>query len=273
MGSSRFTRWMGRYVAQEADQLSGRDGLSAISLPGAQPTVVCIHGFTGTPAEVSIACDAAQAVGLAAEAPLLPGHGSSSDELAKLNYADWLHHAQEVFDRIRARGPVFLVGLSLGSLLATELCLSAPGDVRGLALLGNAFWLQAPYPRWALQLADAWALPNWTLRKGESDLGDLQERQRQLSYRVQPLHGAISVLRAGETLRERLHRLHRPLLVLHGARDGLCPVSNAWRVAERAGSRESRVVVYPRSHHLLTRDVERDAVARELKSFFETYKS
>lgn len=273
MASSLFTRWLSRYVADEADVLPEQAGLSGISLCGDLPTVLCFHGFTGTPVEVELACEAAQAAGLAAEAPRLPGHGTSSDELAATNYGDWLGHAREVFDELRRRGPVFLVGLSLGSLLATDLCLSAPGDVRGLALLANAFWLQAPYPRWALQAADTWGLPNLALRKNDSDLDEPEESREHLSYRVQPLHGAISVLRAGEALRERLHRLHRPLLVLHGARDPLCPVSNAWRVAERAGSAESRVVVYPRSHHVLTRDVERHAVRQELTHFFQTHKA
>ncbi len=50
--------------------------------------------------------------------------------------------------------------------------------------------------------------------------------------------------------------------------DGVCPVQNAWRVANLLGTRDVRVVILPRSQHIITRDVERAEVARELREFY-----
>jgi carboxylesterase len=184
-----------------------------------------------------------------------------------MGFHDWVTSVQPTFDKLRSRGPVILVGLSLGSLIATKLAISAPGDVAGIALLANAFWLHSPYPAVALDLADRLNLPNISIPKGPSDLGDLEARSSQVSYQVQPLKAAIEVLRAGEQLRKELHRLHCPSLIVHGARDRVCPVENSWKAAERIGTRDLRVVVLPRSHHILTRDVERETVSRELREF------
>src|SRR5690606_9993909 len=96
--------------------------------------------------------------------------------------------------------------------------------------------------------------------KDGPDLGDREAWASHVTYDAQPAHAAISLERAGRRLREELYRIHRPTLVLHGARDRVCPVENAWKVAERLGTRDVRVVVYPRSHHILPRDVEREAV-------------
>jgi esterase/lipase len=65
-----------------------------------------------------------------------------------------------------------------------------------------------------------------------------------------------------------LSKVHCPTLILHGARDRVCPVENAWRVANLLGTSDVRVVILPRSQHIITRDVERDQVARELRDFY-----
>lgn len=252
---------------REFRDISAHAASRPLRIEGKTPTVVCFHGFTGVPEEIRLAVDVAEELGLAATAPLLVGHGTSAAELAKTRYEDWLESARPAFDEARAKGPVILVGLSLGSLIATELALSAPGAVLGVALLSNAFWLKSPHPGASLALAGKLGLSDFYLDKEGPDLGDPVARRSHVTYDAQPLHAAVSLEQAGRRLRAELFRLHRPTLILHGARDQVCPIENSWRVAERLGTRDVRVVVYPRSHHILTRDVERDQVRAELLAF------
>jgi esterase/lipase len=69
-------------------------------------------------------------------------------------------------------------------------------------------------------------------------------------------------------MRERLAEVKVPTLILHGARDRVCSVANAERVRALLGTRDVRVVILPRSRHIITRDLERETVARELRGFF-----
>jgi esterase/lipase len=46
-------------------------------------------------------------------------------------------------------------------------------------------------------------------------------------------------------------------------------VQNSWKVAELIGTTDRRVVVFPRSHHILTRDYEREQVRDELRHFIK----
>jgi len=238
-----------------------------IAAPGKAPSVLCLHGFTGVPDEVRLGCEVAQSLGLATSAPLLPGHGTSALDLARTRFSDWLAVAQTAFDELRAQGPVVVVGLSMGSLLATELTLRAPGDVAALVLMSNAFWLKAPHTVWGLYGAEALGLKRVQIAKNGADIGDPAAKQSHVTYSAQPLSGALEVLRAGERLRERLSDIHRPTLILHGARDRVCPVDNAWRAAERLGTSNVRVVLFPRSHHIITRDREHPRVRAELERF------
>jgi carboxylesterase len=249
--------------------LMGEGAADALSFAGRTPTVLALHGFTGTPQEVALVVDVARELGLAAEAPLLPGHGLSVRELSATRFSDWLAAAERHYAGAATRGPVVVAGLSMGALLALHLAKNHPASTVGVVALSNAMWLRAPWPTLPLQLIDRLRLPDFWLSKAAPDLGDAEQRAVHLTYDAQPIHAAVSLLRAGEELAEQLHRVHAPTLLLHGALDAVAPVQNAFRVAVRLGTLDKRTVVFDRSRHILTRDVERDAVRAELRRFLQ----
>lgn len=249
--------------------LSNTEGTAPIRRVGNPPTVLAIHGFTGVPSEVQMVCDVATELGLASVAPLLAGHGKDAKALAQTAYSDWLQSARNAFDEARKSGPVVLVGLSMGSLVATELALGAPGDVAGLALLSNAFWLKGPHPALSLRIAELLRSPDFYVDKKGSNLRDPLGRAEHVSLDAQPIRSAISLLAAGRRLRGELFRIHRPTLFLHGSHDTVCPVENSWKAAELVGTPDTRVVVLARSGHIITRDFDRAQVAEELRCFFQ----
>jgi carboxylesterase len=247
--------------------LIGEGAADSLVVAGRAPRVLAFHGFTGTPQEVALIVDVARELGLGAEAPLLPGHGGRVSELAPLRFADWRAAAEAHYARLAAQGPVIVAGLSMGSLLAFELAIDHPDTTAGVLALSNAMWLKSPWPTLPLKLIDRLRLPDFSLGKAGPDLGDPEQRALHLTYNAQPIRAAISLLRAGEALSARLHLVKAPTLLLHGELDAVAPVSNAARVAVRLGTLEKRIVVFPRSRHILTRDVERDAVRLEIVRF------
>ena len=254
-----------RAVAAERAELTGDRSPSELCVAGGEPGVLAFHGFGGTPFEVELALDAAADVGLSGRAPLVAGHGTQVASLAKLRFEDWVDAAER--ELLREPAPRVLAGLSLGTLLCLELALRQPARVRALILLANALSLAAPFPRWALQLAHYARLPDWWVPKGGPDLGDPEARKTHVSYTRNPVHAATEVWRGGAGLGARLKHVTCPTLILHGARDRVCPVANAWRLAQRLGSSDCRVVIFPNSHHILTRDREKLAVRREMRDF------
>jgi carboxylesterase len=247
--------------------LMGEGVADALTVPGRAPRVLAFHGFTGTPQEVALVVDVARELGLGAVAPLLPGHGQRVSDLAPLRFADWLAAAELHYARLAAEGPVVVAGLSMGSLLAFQLAANHPDTTAGVIAMANAMWLKSPWPAWGLALADRLRMPDFWLPKSAPDLGDREQRALHLTYNAQPVRAAISLHRAGNALSQQLHRVKAPTLLLHGALDAVAPVSNAWRVAVRLGALKKRTVILERSHHVLTRDVERERVRDELTQF------
>jgi carboxylesterase len=247
--------------------LMGEGVAGSLRVTGGAPRVLAFHGFTGTPQEVALVVDVARELGLGAEAPLLPGHGGRVSELAPLRFADWLTAAEQHYRRLAQEGPVVVAGLSMGALLALHLAAEHPTTTVGVIAISNAMWLNSPWPTWPLKLIDRLRLPDFWLGKSAPDLGDPEQRARHLTYDAQPIRAAISLLRAGEALSEELHRVKADTLILHGALDAVAPVQNAFRVAVRLGTTKKRTVIFQRSRHILTRDVERAAVRAEIARF------
>jgi carboxylesterase len=259
----------GRAQATELD----RGALTApapepTSYSGRAPGVLAFHGFGGTTREIELCAEVAHELGLAARARLLPGHGSHARDLARTRFADWVLGAENEYRELAAQGPVIATGLSMGSLLAAELAIEHPDRVRGLVMLANAAWLR-PTLAIPLRAFAALRMPDFLMAKAGSDIADPEARASQISYSADPVYAAIDLERGGRELRAQFSRIHCPTLIIHGALDRVCPVSNAYRVANLLGTKDVKIVILPRSHHIVTRDVERADVARELRDFFE----
>lgn len=254
-------------VKRARGTLMGEGDAGPLRVAGRTPQVLAFHGLTGTPQEVALVIDVAKELGLGAEAPLLPGHGAKVADLALTRFPDWLAAAEEHYARLAAAGPVIVAGLSMGALLAFHLAKNHPDTTLGVIALSNAMWLKSPWPTWGLKAIDRLRVPDFWIAKSAPDLGDREQRALHLTYNAQPVRSVISLLRAGESLSQQLHRVKAPTLILHGALDSVAPVSNAWRVAVRLGALQKKTVIFERSHHILTRDVERDAVRSEIRAF------
>jgi esterase/lipase len=83
------------------------------------------------------------------------------------------------------------------------------------------------------------------------------------------LRAALEVYRGGRRVEQKLAAIECPTLVLHGARDRVCPASNAKRVAAALGAKDVTTRIFPKSGHLVAADLERDDVAAEVVRFIE----
>jgi len=248
--------------------LQGTGDPSPVRVQGVEPALLAIHGFGGTPLEVRLVVEVAAALGLEAYAPLLPGHGTNARDLARTRYDDWLRAAETAFDSVRGSSRrVVVIGLSLGSLLAAELAVKHPDEVCALGMLANATRLTSPFPALALRLVDRFHVPDFYVPKAGPDIGDPEARATHQTYGLQPVRAAIEVLRAGERIEGLLGGIRAPAFIAHGARDMVCPVANAERVAQKLGSADKTVVILPRSHHIVTRDYDREILRRALMDF------
>jgi carboxylesterase len=250
--------------------LRGEGDFGALRLEGRNPSVLALHGFGATPAEVKLVVEAAHELGLRAHAPLLPGHGLHVRELARMRWPDWSAAARGAFDELAAQGgPVIVAGLSMGSLLTLELATLYPDQIAGIVLLAPAIRLSWPFPSLALALVSALGLPDFVVPKRTPDIRDARQRRQQRTYSADPWRAGNEVRLAGQRLARELGKVRCPAFIAHGAHDHICPVSNAHRVFLQLGTpiEDKELLILPRSFHVITRDVERALLRARIQAF------
>jgi pimeloyl-ACP methyl ester carboxylesterase len=138
-------------------------------------------------------------------------------------------------------------------------------------VLGSPIRLPWPYPSLALAAVSLLGIPDFTLRKSGPDILDPEARRTQVTYSEQPVHAGNDVRLAGRRVEGRLGEVRCPAFVAHGRRDRVCPVRNARRVYAQLGTVawQKELLILERSHHIITRDVERGLLRARLCAFIQ----
>jgi len=100
--------------------------------------VIFIHGFMGSPNQFTDLADAVYDNGCSCTSILLPGHGVSTGEFVKFGISDWECHLQNEIDRVKHDyKEIFLVGHSMGGLLALNASLIKENNISGVVLIST----------------------------------------------------------------------------------------------------------------------------------------
>src|ERR1700760_3488499 len=113
-------------------------GAEPQSWAGGPHGALVIHGFTGTPQSMRGLAQAFATAGFTTELPLLPGHGTSLDDMIPTTWADWSAAAESVYLDLAGRCErVVVAGLSMGGTLACWLA-SRHHEIAGLIAINAA---------------------------------------------------------------------------------------------------------------------------------------
>ena len=247
-----------------------RGSAEPFDLPGGPDAALLLHGLTGSPFEVRFLAERLAAAGMRCRAPRLAGHPDPR-ALAGTTWRQWVAGARDELLHLAGARRTFVVGCSMGALVACTLARDHPDRVRGLALLAPALRLQPLGVLAGLlgRLPGAWLWPPIPKRAG-SDVRDQEMRRLNPCMEVMPLEAVGELLRFQEEVDRLLPEVRAPALVVLGAQDHTVARSGVERLAARLGSGPARLVVLPESWHLVGIDVERERCAEEVLRFLET---
>jgi len=176
--------------------------------------VLLSHGFTATPAEVRLLAQNLHARGFSVAGPLLPGHGTSIEDLNRCHWQDWVGGVEQTYQQLATRCQKVVVGgESLGSLLALYLASEHP---EAAAVLAYAPAVHST--TWGFKFLANLLAPFVLFHippQGPKSVID----ERWQGYAVQPLKAITQLFRFQAQVRRRLPRIHQPVLVLQGRLD------------------------------------------------------
>jgi alpha-beta hydrolase superfamily lysophospholipase len=158
--------------------------------------------------------------------------------------------------RERPALPVFVLGHSMGGLVALGLALERQHELRGLVLSGAA----AGVPTAIEPILDSNPFPD--LRIPPDGLSRdprvvLDYDQDPLNYRGPFRRETLRMLADGaRAVSARLGELELPLLILHGGADAIVPPEASEHVAGAVASRDKQLTVYPDLRHEILNEPE-----------------
>jgi pimeloyl-ACP methyl ester carboxylesterase len=179
------------------------------------------------------------------------GHGASGGDFAALSLSAWKNDAQTIIDKL-TKGPVILVGSSMGGWIALLLALEKPEKVAGLVGIAAA----ADFTR--------------DMQKALSD-----EQKKQLidngyidvpsDYSPEPYRISKALLEDGDRLciLDRDNVLATPVRLVQGMKDSDVPWQTAFRI-RNAIAGDVEVILIESGDHRLSRPEDLDLIDRQV---------
>jgi carboxylesterase len=230
-----------------------------LDLAGGPDAALLLHGLTGSTFELHPLAARLRAEGLRVLAPVMAGHGGSPAALRGLPSGAWVEAAAIQLDRLAGARRRFVVGCSMGALVACALAHARPAEVDGLVLLSPALRL-SPWIRLGAALGRLGPLSSYVAGKGGSDVRDPEMRRRNLGLAGLPLGALAELSRLSRRVEALLPGVRAPALVVAGGHDHTVTLGGVRRLVARLGG-PAELVILPRSYHLVAIDVEREACA------------
>lgn len=239
-------------------------GAEPFSAAGGPAGALLLHGFTGNPSAMRPLAQRLAAAGLTVEAPALPGHGTTVEDMLHRRWPDWLGASREAFEGLAARcDRVAIVGHSMGGTLACSLAESRP-DVAGIAVVNP---LVEP--------------PNDELRRGIHAL--VEEGVEVLpgegpdiadpsvsppAYEATPLAPLLSLFEAVEEVALALPAIRCPVLLISSRVDHVVPPTNGDLLMSSVGGPAERFWL-EHSFHAAMLDYDRAEVEARTSAFVQ----
>lgn len=264
--------------------MAAGDGVELVGesrLPASPPRahVLLVHGFAEHRGRYDVLVEELAAAGFGVHRFDLRGHGESGGRRGHVErFADYRRDLARVAEAVLPAGsgdrpPAFLLGHSLGGLIALDLVLDRPDRFRGLALsspfLAAAFRLP-PFVR-AFAGAAARLAPDADFAAGLDPEGLSRDPEVARRYREDPrvlrrltASWLRAVLDAQTAVLERAGELRLPVLLLLGSADPIADPERGRELFERLGSPAKRLEVYDGFRHEVLNELGRERVVADL---------
>lgn len=231
-----------------------------LQLAGGSTGCLLVHGFTSCPADLRYLTEHLHTAGLTVHEVLLPGHGSTAEDMAKTDWQDWLVAVEQGLDNLSSQcSAVWLIGFSMGGVLTG--ILASRSNVQGYISISAPIWPRAKMTKFAFLLQyirryvqlgkrPDFELPSWRY-------------QRVAVKNIADLTRLIKVFKGA------LPHIKVPTLVIQGEDDRTIEPRSADYIFRHLGSADKVRFSVPGGHMLLL-GVQRQQICDKIYEFIKT---
>ena len=237
---------------------------AGFTLPGGKIGVLVIHGFTSTPISIAPWAKFLNNAGYTVIAPLLPGHGTTWQQMNQTTWQQWYEEVEKSFLQLKQScDRVFIAGFSMGATLALRLCQIRGSEVEGLIVLNPSVHDR----RWFMKLLPVLKFLIGSVAKGPTDVAAPNPPLH--SYDRTPLKALDSLRKLWQLVERDLYLIDLPIMVAYSVNDHAVDPQNSMTVIDNVFSVDIREVAFENSFHNVALDFDVEQLNIESKIFIE----
>lgn len=222
---------------------------------GSRTGIVLCHGFTGSPASMRPWGEFMAQQGFTVRLPLLPGHGTTPQEMANTSWQDWAGAVRAAVAELLERcDHVFVFGLSMGGTLALRMAEEFGDAISGIVLVNAAVHTEDPRAPFARYLR--YVMP--TLPAIGNDIK--KPGANEYAYNRVPVKSVLQLQQLWSVVRSEIALVTQPTLMLVSAEDHVVEASNGFWLAEHIPAQDKASIVLPDSYHVATLDNDAERI-------------
>ena len=224
--------------------------------------VLLLHGYTGAPSEMRLLGEYLNSKGFTVKCVLLPGHGTTPEDLNETTTDDWYAEAEHACcELLSSHSKVMVAGLSMGGLLTIRIASQLP--IERAAILAAPIYLQDKrVPLFPILRYFVKYLPKQKRNYHEA-------AKYNVAYDKMPTKPIVSILQMIKTAKaEYIPKIEIPCLVMQSKIEHTVAPKSAQYIYDNIKSKVKKLVWFEHCGHILTLDNEREKVFELVGEFF-----
>ncbi len=217
---------------------------------------VLVHGLSGTRASLAPVADALRAAGVHVQLPLLPGHETVPEDLARVRWQDWAAVVDEAVSEAAGNGPVTILGISMGGALALQAAANRH-EIRRVILVNPSLTFRHP-------LLPLLPMLKYVVRSMPNGRQVRDPAVEYAGYPRVPTAAVDQMRRLWREVARRLPEVGQPLLVFRSLADGEAGERSTRLALDHVGSASTEEVLLERSGHVATLDYDGHLIAQRV---------
>lgn len=239
---------------------------SSFSLIGTNGVcVILIHGFTATTVEVRPIAEYLNHEGFNVNAPLLPGHGTSPEDLNQQTWKNWVDTVVEVYRQCKVdHEKIFIGGESMGGVITCYLAAMFP-EIKGIMLYAPAIKVEklgySKYIRFFKKV-----IPKNNIKEvQDKDVFPWQ------GYKVNPTRAAYQLYLLQKNTKKIINKINQPAIIFQGKLDKTISPEGPKLIYNNIHSSYKEFVLLENSEHCVLLDKDFKLLARKTHDFIKTF--
>ena len=228
--------------------------------------ILVIHGFSASPSSMKELDPIFLSNNLTIHSILLPGHGTSTFDLNKVNRTDWSIASENSYlDLKKNYSEVYILGYSLGGVLALEI--ASNYNVSKLILINTPIKYSMKNTEIILPLLNFIEKYHVKGIFPGTEKDKLYFYEKYNLYRSVPVKSMQEVIAFSYEIRPELEKVNSPILIFQSENDILADPFSSLYIYSHVNSKEKKIITLKESSHVNLTTSDRELIFEESSNF------